>query len=320
MAKPTAEPHDPAEPSRHLLDLGSLPADRIRAILASARAYAEAPPARRWDTLTGRFVANLFFEPSTRTRLSFTIAARRLGAEVVDLTSATSSVLKGETIADTARTVQAMGVSAIVVRHGASGAAELVADAVGCAVGCAVINAGDGRHAHPTQALIDAYTVAEAHDRLAGFDLSGLRVGVVGDLTNSRVARSDIAAFTALGAEVVCIGPERLAPRAFESLGCAVGHDLDPVLPNLDALQMLRVQTERGADAGKLREYPARFGLDDARVERLKPSAVILHPGPINRGAEITSAVVDSPRCLALRQVALGVPVRMASIAHALGR
>lgn len=306
MHHPTAN----AGIGRLLLELAPLSPASIRALLTRARAFAEAPAAERFDSLTGQTVANLFFEDSTRTRLSFTFAARRLGGDVVVVQAKGSSVSKGETVADTARTVESMGVSVIVIRHAASGAAKLAADAVQCMV----ISAGDGRHAHPTQGLLDAYVVAEAHGRLEDFNLQGIRVGIVGDLSNSRVVRSDIQAFTKLGAEVVCVGPARLAPPSLRTPGCSVSHDLDEVLPTLDAVQMLRIQIERGASIGSAREYIARFQLNDDRAARLRPGAVILHPGPMNRGFEIVSSVADGSRSRIRRQVEVGVPVRMAAL------
>lgn len=308
MSNVTREP-------RHLLDIASLGAGEVRELLRAARSFPGSAEASARTPLADRFIANLFFEPSTRTRLSFTAAARRLGAEALDLAGPSSSVSKGETIADTARSAESLGVSAIVVRHGASGAALIAAQAVSCPV----INAGDGRHEHPTQALIDAFVVAEAFGRLDGFDLSGLRVGIVGDLANSRVARSDIAAFAALGAEVVCIGPELLAPRGLEEIGCRVGHDLDAELPDLDAIQMLRVQRERGAEIGSIREYTERFALDERRGSMLNERCVVLHPGPMNREIEISSRIADSPRCLVWRQVEIGVAVRAAALLRCAG-
>lgn len=300
---------------RCLLDLDRLTAERIRALLSRAAIHAAAPDARH-ETLRGRVVANLFFEDSTRTRVSFTIAARRLGADVVDLSSKGSSVAKGETIADTARTVEAMGAHAIVVRHHASGSAKIIADAVQCVV----MNAGDGRHAHPTQGLLDTLTIASEFDRVDGFDLRGLRVGVVGDLAHSRVARSDIGALTKLGAEVVCVGPPQLAPSSLTTLGCEVSHDLDEVIPTLDAVQMLRVQFERGASVGSVREYAARYQLNDARASRMKRGAVVLHPGPMNRGVEISPDVANGARSRIFLQVKMGVAVRMAGLELTMGQ
>lgn len=353
----------------HLLELRPLPAADIRAILALARQYrgqigtggAAAGLDPRDGELRGRVVANLFFEDSTRTRVSFSVAARRLGAEVIDLTSVGSSVSKGETVGDTALNIAAMGVDAVVVRHRSSGAAGMVARTLeewgagrrGGSAGsrrpghdepagpgieqgfrCSVINAGDGRHEHPTQGLLDAYTVADAFDRLDTFDLSGLSVGIVGDIGSSRVARSDVAAMTKLGARVICIGPPGLVPAGMASLGCEVSHDLDGVLGELDAVNVLRIQFERHEAAAKdaasgvprssnviasVREYAEFYGLGEQRAARLKKGAVVMHPGPINRGVELTSEVADSHRSVVLRQVTHGVAVRMAVLRLCLG-
>ncbi|MBM4109400.1 MAG: aspartate carbamoyltransferase catalytic subunit [Phycisphaerae bacterium] len=328
--------------SRHLLGLGTLSPGEIRAVLRRARELAplsaslgprddnpDTPWAlarREGQRLAGRVVANLFFEDSTRTRTSFTVAARRLGAEVVDLFVIASSVSKGETLIDTAKNVEATGVDALVVRARQAGAAALLADHVRCSV----VNAGDGGHEHPTQGLLDAYTIAEAHGRLDAFDLAGLRVAIVGDIVASRVARSNIAGLTRLGAEVVCVGPPALAPRSLEVLGCRVSHDLDEVLPTVDAVMMLRIQFERhgtpavaplpgaapkrSAAIASVREYRTFYGLSEERAERMKPSAVVIHPGPINRGIELDHAVADGPRSVVLRQVRHGVAVRMAAL------
>jgi aspartate carbamoyltransferase catalytic subunit len=281
------------------------------------------------DALAGRTVATMFFEDSTRTRTSFTLAAHRCGARTVDVSGAATSVNKGETYIDTARVIESMGVDALVVRARQNGAADLVAGAVRCAV----LNAGDGRHEHPTQGLLDCYTLAEAHGRLDDFDLSGLRVAIVGDVVNSRVARSAIAGMTALGASVVCIGPPNFAPASLAALGCAVTNDLDSVLPAADAAMMLRIQFERHAEGGpgdakpqgpepkktsaiaSIREFREFYALTEERAARMKPGAVVMHPGPINRNLELDSAVADGPRSVILKQVANGVPVRMAALA-----
>jgi len=310
---------------RSLLGLIGEPVERIRALLEAARRYEPIAndPSTNTGELAGRTIANLFFEDSTRTRVSFALAAHRLGAGTVDLASG-SSVSKGESIADSAATVEAMGVSALVVRARAVGAAGIVAGAARCPV----INAGDGTHEHPTQALIDAYALAEAHGRVEGWDLSGVRVAIVGDVAHSRVARSNIACLSALGAEVVCVGPPGLAPRGLEALGCLVGHDLDAELEGVDAIMMLRVQFERhggGRDAegrstiGSAREYRALYGLDEARAARLKPGAIVMHPGPVNRGLEIEGSVADGDRSVIRRQVALGVAVRMGVLRAGIG-
>lgn len=300
----------PRPTKRDLLDLDGLERPVIDRLLdtASGHAGTAATFATR-RPLADRIVANLFFEDSTRTRCSFSIAAQRLGASVVDLAEEGSSVSKGETLADTARTIEAMGVDAIVVRHGASGAAHLLARAVRCGV----INAGDGRHAHPTQALLDLLTLRE---RLG--DLASRRIAIVGDIGNSRVARSAVHGLVALGAHVVLVGPPTLVPRAFERLATGPGsirvtHELDPELSTLDALMMLRVQLERQAGSAIASDFRELYGLTARRLERLPAHAVVMHPGPINRGVEIDSDAADHPsRSVILRQVALGVAVRMA--------
>ncbi|TVQ59487.1 MAG: aspartate carbamoyltransferase catalytic subunit [Phycisphaerales bacterium] len=300
-----------------VLALRGVDAADIRAILRRAAAYADAAPGA--DTthpaLRRRPVANLFFEDSTRTRLSFSIAAARLGAAPLDLHAAGSSVSKGETLIDTARTVEAMGVAAMIVRHRCAGAAAAVASRVACPV----INAGDGRHEHPTQGLLDALTFAQAHGREDGFDFSGLTVAIVGDALHSRVARSDAAAFTALGARVVLAGPPALAPPALaRALGCESTHDLDEALGAADAVQMLRIQFERLADTGAIagpEAYARAWQLTPERAARMKRAAIVMHPGPMNRGVEIHPDVADGPSSRVLRQVDNGVPVRMATLA-----
>ncbi|MFN7020179.1 MAG: aspartate carbamoyltransferase catalytic subunit, partial [Phycisphaerales bacterium] len=293
--------HSPATwPHRALLGLQDLAADEIRTLLITARSFAEVSgrSVKKVPALRGKVVANLFFEDSTRTRLSFTLAAQRLSADVIDLTETGSSVNKGESIDDTALNVEAMGVDCLVVRHRAGGAAALVARAVDCAV----INAGDGRHEHPTQGLLDIYTLAEARlartsgperERLERFDLSGLRVAIVGDIVSSRVARSNIAGLVKLGAEVVCVGPPTLAPGSLAGLGCRVEHDLDAVLPSVDAVNMLRIQFERHGDTPpkggqaaaspafpSIREYALSYALTPERASRLGERAIVMHPGP----------------------------------------
>jgi aspartate carbamoyltransferase catalytic subunit len=315
---------------RSLVGLAELDAGEIRALLTSASGMHERlskgdsgrPP------LAGRIVANLFFEDSTRTRTSFSVAAKRLGAEVVDLMGFASSVNKGETLVDTALNVEAMGVDAIVVRAKQSGAAASIA----AATRCPVINGGDGKHEHPTQGLLDTYTLAEAHDRLDGFDLRGLRVLIVGDIASSRVARSAISGMSKLGAQVVCVGSPGLAPGGLTSLGCKVSHDLDEHLEQADAVMMLRMQFERhdgeGAGGGgerksgviaSVREYRAGYALTEERAGLLKDGCVVMHPGPMNRGIEIDGIVADGPRSVILRQVTNGVAVRMAVLGWCLG-
>lgn len=308
---------------RHLLGLQGLPADDLRHLLrATHHADTLGTP------LGGRIVANLFFEDSTRTRTSFAVAAKRLGAEVVDLWGFASSINKGETLIDTATNVEAMGVDVLTVRAKQSGAAQLVARHVLCPV----INAGDGKHEHPTQGLLDTYTFAESHNRLDSFDLSGLSIAIVGDIAASRVARSAIAAMTTLGAKVTCVGPAHMAAQAFERLGVQVSRTLDDVIESMDAVMMLRIQFERydasakeGEPANKagvlasVREFRELYALTPNRAARMKPHAIVMHPGPINRGIEIDAEVADGPRSVILRQVANGVRVRKAVLAWAVG-
>ncbi len=310
-------------PSRDLLGLQGMPAEELRAYLIAARTLAAKDAIK--PILGSAVIANLFFEDSTRTRTSFTVAAARLGARCVDLNGASSSVNKGESLADTARNIEAMGVRAMIVRAAQSGAAALVADAVACPV----INAGDGRHEHPTQGLLDAYTIAESCGRTKNFDLGGLRVAIVGDVAASRVARSGIAALTTLGATVVCVGPPTFVPGGIASLGVSIERDLDSVLPDVDAIMMLRIQFERTGEAAKgqalvarapgiasVREYRERYALLPHRSALMKPNAVVLHPGPINRGIELDEAVAEGLRSVILRQVSNGVLVRAAVLAR----
>lgn len=306
------------------------PASHLRLLLTATRRMQEQLESSKGPrhTLAGRIVANLFFEDSTRTRTSFSVAAKRLGAESVDLMGFASSVNKGETLVDTALNVEAMGVDALVMRAKQSGAAKLVRKAVKCPV----INAGDGRHEHPTQGLLDTYTLAEAHGRLDDFDLRGLTVLIVGDVASSRVARSAIAAMGTLGAKVICVGPPGLAPAGLAPLGCKVTHELDSNLPGADAVMMLRMQFERhegggeGAEAKKssviasVREYREGFALTADRASRLRPGCVVMHPGPMNRGLEIDGSVADGLQSVVLRQVARGVAVRMAVLDWCLAR
>lgn len=307
--------------SPHLLRLAGLSPEQVRFLLR--RTHDMAPhvhAGRRGDALAGRCVGNLFLEDSTRTRVSFTRAAQLLGADVVDLGSSGSSVSKGETLADSARTIAAMGVDAIVVRATAPGAAGIVADSVRCSV----INAGDGRHEHPTQGLLDAYTLAEGLGRLDTLDLSGVRVAIVGDVVNSRVARSAIHAMRTLGASLTCVGPPALLPAGMATLGCAVERDLDAAIDaGPDAIMMLRVQFERHKSRGTIasaREYRQFYALTPERAARLPAHALIMHPGPINRGLEIEAAVYDLPRTVIPRQVTNGVAVRMAVLDACLNR
>jgi aspartate carbamoyltransferase catalytic subunit len=268
---------------------------------------------RKVPALRGRTVVSLFFEESTRTRLSFETAAKRLSADVMTFSVASSSVKKGESLLDTVRTIEAMGVDAIVVRHSAAGAAARVASWTGASV----VNAGDGRHEHPTQALLDAYTL-RAH---RGPSLDGCRVAIVGDVRNSRVARSDVKMFHALGCEITLVGPPTLLPERLGGWPVTVAHDLDDVCGEVDVLYMLRIQRERIDQAcfPSLREYASRWGLTPARMARCKPDTLVMHPGPMNRGIEIAAEVADSARSLVAEQVANGVAVRMAVLWTLLG-
>lgn len=320
-ATPPSTPATPSGSLAHtfrrscLLQLRDIGAEEIRALLRAAAAWDRG---REDHPLAGHTICNLFAEDSTRTRTSFTLAARRLGADVVEGASAGSSLSKGESLVDTARTIQAMGVQAFVVRSRQTGGAHAVARATGAVV----INAGDGCHEHPTQGLLDCYSLwkATVSARAAGgadFDLTGLRVVIVGDVIRSRVARSAAWGMQALGARVTLCGPPGAAPAALgRALRCEVASELDPLLPEADAVMALRIQKERGGlgAVGALREYRERFALTSDRAGRMKPGAVIMHPGPTNRGVEIDAEVADGPRSIILQQVAAGVPVRMAAL------
>ncbi len=304
---------------KHLLQLEGLSREDLVELLDAAQGYADvargkAPPL---DSIKGRIIANLFFEDSTRTRCSFTVAARRLGGAVMDLTNFGSSVSKGETMVDSALTVEAMGIDAIVMRAKPSGSALLISKAVNVPV----INAGDGRHEHPTQGLLDALTIRQ---HLGGIE--GRTVAIVGDINNSRVARSNIHGLTTLGAKVLLIGPPTLVTGSFEQIAnvpgrVEVGHDLDAVLETVDAIMMLRVQFERQGEKGVPADYHERYGLTVSRAERLKPEAIVMHPGPMNRGLEIDSQVADDEtRSVIRKQVTNGVAVRMAVLNLVLSR
>ncbi len=296
---------------KHLLGLADLDAADIRFLLTTARGFGEVSTrsVKKVPALRGKVVANLFFEPSTRTRSSFHLAAGRLSADVLDFSGSSSSTTKGESLSDTVRNIEAMGVDVMVVRHNQSGAAALVADSVDCSV----LNAGDGQHEHPTQGLLDAYTIAQRTGR-DGFDFTGLTVAIVGDIAHSRVARSNIHGLTKLGAKVILIGPPTLLPATFKAAGCEIYHTLDEVLPRLDVINMLRVQFERLTSQAfpSVREYSALYGLTTERMKKMKKNVVVMHPGPINRGLEIESAVADGPNSAILQQVTNGLAVRMA--------
>jgi aspartate carbamoyltransferase catalytic subunit len=263
--------------------------------------------------LRGKTVVSLFYEDSTRTRLSFETAAKRLSADTMTFSVSTSSVKKGESLLDTVRTIEAMGIDGIVVRHAAAGAPHRVASWSEASV----VNAGDGQHEHPTQALLDAFTLR----RHRGPSLDGCRVAIVGDIKHSRVARSNVKLFDALGCEVTFVGPPTLMPERLDGWPAAVSYDLDDVLGDVDVVYMLRIQRERIGQAlfPSIREYAARYGLTSARAARLKPDTFVMHPGPMNRGVEIAADVADSTRSLITEQVANGVAVRMAVLWSLLG-
>ncbi|MBM3669363.1 MAG: aspartate carbamoyltransferase catalytic subunit [Actinobacteria bacterium] len=298
---------------RHLLSAGEIDRDQAVLILDTAAELGAVTDRsiKKLPTLRGRTVVNLFYEDSTRTRISFEAAAKRLSADVLNFSAKGSSVSKGESLKDTALTLQAMGADAVVLRHGSSGAAHRLAHAGW--IDASVINAGDGTHEHPTQALLDAFTIRR-HLAPEGGDLAGLSVAIVGDILHSRVARSNVHLLTTLGARVTLVAPPTLIPVGVESWPCAVSYELDPVLDSVDAIMMLRVQSERmqAAYFPSALEYSRLYGLDAARLSRLPEHAIVLHPGPMNRGMEISADVADSSRAVMVEQVANGVNVRMA--------
>jgi aspartate carbamoyltransferase catalytic subunit len=295
---------------KHLLDIGHLEADQIRHLLDLTDHMVEINqrPMPKVPALRGKTVVNLFFEDSTRTRTSFDTAARRLSADVMNFAVSSSSVNKGESLRDTIETITAMGVDAFVVRHGSSGAPQQITRWTQASV----INAGDGWHQHPTQALLDCYTIRTALGRSDGFD--GLRIAIVGDIRHSRVARSDVQAFTALGAHVTLVAPPTLLPPSVHSWPVEVSHRLDDVVGTVDVLYLLRMQRERMRDAlvPSLREYTSLYGLTSARAAMLQEHAIVMHPGPMNRGVEIAVDPSELPGSVVLHQVTNGVAVRMA--------
>jgi aspartate carbamoyltransferase catalytic subunit len=301
----------------HLLSIAELGADGLEEILRLTDSFVEVSSRDipRVPALRGKTVVSLFFEESTRTRLSFETAAKRLSADTMTFSVSTSSVKKGESLRDTVETIDAMGVDAIVVRHGSAGVPWQVASWV-AGSGVSVINAGDGWHEHPTQALLDCYTIRE---RLGG--LEGRRIAIVGDIKHSRVARSDVLAFSLLGADVTLVAPPTLLPPSLAGWPVSVSHELDEVLPKCDAVYILRMQRERMTEAllPSLREYTAGYGLTRERARLLPESALIMHPGPMNRGVEIAAEVAALPSSVITRQVANGVAVRMAVLFTLLG-
>ena len=300
--------------NRHLISAGDLTRQEALLILDTADELAQMAtrPIKKLPTLRGRTVVNLFFEDSTRTRISFEAAAKRLSADVINFSAKGSSVAKGESLKDTALTLEAIGADAVVIRHSASGAPYRLA---GWVKG-SVVNAGDGSHEHPTQALLDAFTMRRRLGRL-----DGLRVAIVGDVLHSRVARSNVLLLSTLGADVTLVGPPTLLPVAVGAWPCSVSYDLDATAGKSDVVMMLRVQQERmnAAYFPSVREYSRRYGLDAARMALLPEHAVVMHPGPMNRGVEIAAEVADSARSTIVEQVANGVSVRMAVLYLLLG-
>ncbi|GAB3669301.1 aspartate carbamoyltransferase catalytic subunit [Actinocorallia lasiicapitis] len=299
---------------RHLISAADLTRDDALLVLDTAEELAQIAgrSVKKLPTLRGRTVVNLFFEDSTRTRISFEAAAKRLSADVINFSAKGSSVSKGESLKDTALTLEAMGADAVVIRHGASGAPYRLADWVNGNV----VNAGDGTHEHPTQALLDAFTMR----RHLG-DLEGRKITIVGDVLHSRVARSNVLLLSTLGAEVTLVAPPTLLPVSVGSWPCQVSYDLDSTLPKSDAIMMLRVQKERmnAAYFPTVREYSRRYGLSTERFAQLPDHAIVMHPGPMNRGVEIAAEVADSPRSTIVEQVGNGVSVRMAVLYLLLG-
>ncbi len=298
---------------RHLLGLEDLTRAEIVTILDAAEDFLEPSPLgrerargrKKRTLLAGKVMVNLFFEPSTRTRTSFSLAARRLSADTLDFTPGSSSLSKGETFIDTAKNIEAMGVDVMVVRHATPGAPHLLSRQLGCTI----INAGDGAHEHPTQGLLDIFTIRRRKGRL-----DGLTVGLVGDIAHSRVARSNIHGLTKLGAQVIVCGPPTLVPPTITALGVEVSHNLEAILPRCDVVNLLRIQFERQRSGlfPSIHEYARLFGMDSERLRRGKPDLLLLAPGPINRGVEITPEVADGPHSAILQQVTNGLAVRMA--------
>jgi aspartate carbamoyltransferase catalytic subunit len=291
----------------HLLSIRDLDQRDVNQILDAAELFIEVSrrPVRKVPTLRGKTVINMFFEASTRTRTSFELAGKRLSADVVNISSSGSSVSKGESLLDTCKTLEAMRPDLVVIRHAASGAPQFVAKRVGCSV----INGGDGAHEHPTQALLDAFAIRKSHGTL-----SGLKVAICGDISHSRVARSNAALLKLFGSQVRFCAPRTLMPTDAESLGVQVHHDLESALDGVDVIMLLRLQQERieGPLLPSLREYARKYGVSARHLELASPRAIVMHPGPMNRGVEIHTALADSDRSVILDQVEAGVAVRMA--------
>ena len=306
-----SSPVNTTEPVRwshkDLTGLQALTKEELTLLLDTAAAFKSVGTRhiKKVPALRGKTLVNFFVEPSTRTRISFELAAERLSADVINMSATASSLTKGETLKDTALNLQALHADMIVLRHSSAGAAQFLAERLDASV----VNAGDGSHEHPTQALLDAFTIREHKGRI-----EGLQVAIVGDILFSRVARSDIFALTQLGAKVTLVGPSTLVPTELKRLGVSISHDLDELLPELDVINLLRIQHERQRKEyfPSLGEYTSLFGLSKARAARLKPDCLVMHPGPINRGVEIDSDVADSSRSVILQQVTNGLAVRMA--------
>ena len=292
---------------KDLLGLRGLTPEEIRLILATAESFREISlrPIKKVPALRGKTVVNLFFEPSTRTRTSFELAAKRLSADIVNIAASSSSISKGETLLDTVKNLEALKIDVIVIRHAAAGVPHLIARHTSASV----INAGDGAHEHPTQALLDLLTIQEKKGRL-----EGLRVSIIGDIAHSRVARSNIWGLTKLGAAVTVCGPPTLIPPHIEALGVQATHDVGQAIRDADVLMLLRIQHERqeAVLVPSLREYRLRYGIDRERIKLAKPDVLIMHPGPVNRGVEMDSSVADGPHSVILNQVTNGIAVRMA--------
>jgi aspartate carbamoyltransferase catalytic subunit len=292
---------------KHLLDIQSLDLDEILTVLETARAFKAVGERviKKVPALRGKTVVNLFVEPSTRTRISFELAAQRLSADVINFTAEASSLKKGETLKDTARNLEALNADIIIVRHSATGAPHFLSRFLEASV----VNAGDGAHEHPTQALLDVFTIQEKKGRI-----QGLNVTILGDILYSRVARSNIWALLKLGAKVTLCGPATLVPRVFEQLGCRVTYDINKALEDADVINLLRIQHERQRKTmfPSIGEYTSLFGINRSRMTQVRPDALIMHPGPINRGVEIDSEVADGSQSVILEQVTNGLALRMA--------
>jgi len=298
---------------KHLLSISNLNKSEAISILDTASELSRVSDGavKKLPTLRGRTIVNLFAEDSTRTRISFEAAAKRLSADVINFSAKGSSLSKGESLKDTAMTLQAMGADAVVIRHPASGAAQRLADSEW--MSGSVVNAGDGTHEHPSQALLDAFTIRK-HLGMGGSDLSGLSVAIVGDILHSRVARSNVLLLSMLGAQVTLVAPPTLLPVGIANWHAKVSYDFDSVIPHVDVVMMLRVQQERMSDLffPNAREYSRYFGLNSDRMAQMKSGAIVMHPGPMNRGLEISAEVADSARSVITEQVTNGVSVRMA--------